>query len=181
MDKASVAEVVEEIASRLNLLLRADDGRKAFGPHVYRVSGARHFAYRGSELRINALLARRQSEIVLHYVQEAPLTMLTGLYLGKTGTAQGQILGSAASGSNECARGNVVDDEVTNMLREVHRQDFQFTMVQVLCAEMAARVAETATAELERLVLMQAAKTQEFAKAQVPHRGREQTWLWCTA
>ena len=115
MDKASVAEVVEEIASRLNLPLMADDGRKAFGAHVYRVSGARHLAYRGLELRINALLARRQCEIVFHYVQEVPLTMLTGRYLGKSGTTQGQILGRAASGSNECVRGEVVDDEVTNM------------------------------------------------------------------
>ena len=94
--------------------------------------------------------------------------MLIGLYLGKTGITQGQILGKAASGSNECVRGEVVDDEVTNMLREEHRQDFQFTMVQVQCAEMAARAAETATAELERLVQTQAARIQELAKAQVP-------------
>jgi len=105
---------------------------------------------------------------LLHYVQDAPLTMLTGLYLGKTGTAQGQILGSAASGCNECVRGEVVDDEVTNTLREVHRQDFQVTMVQIQCAEMAARAAETATAELERLVQTQADRIQELAKAQVP-------------
>jgi len=120
-------------------------------------------------------------EILLHSVQEAPLTMLTGLYLGKTGTTQGQSLGSVASGSNECVCGKAVDDEVTNMLHEEHRQDFQFSTVQVQCAGMAACAAVTATAELERLVQTQAAKIQEFAKAQAPHRGREQTWLWCTA
>jgi len=109
MDKASVVEVVEEIAGRLNLPLTADDGRKAFGAHAYRVSGARHFAYRGLELRIIALLARWQSDIMLHYVQEAPLTTLTGLYLGKTDAAQGLTPGSAASGSEECVRGVVMD------------------------------------------------------------------------
>jgi len=143
MDKASVAKVVGEITSRLNLPFMADDGGKAFGAQAYRVSGARHFAYHDSELRFNTLLARRQCEIVLHYVQETPFTMLTGLYLGKTGTTQGQTLGSAASGSNECVRGEVVDDEVTNMLRVVHRQESQSTMVQAQCAEMAARAAES--------------------------------------
>jgi len=94
--------------------------------------------------------------------------MLIGLYLGKTGITQGQILGKAASGSNECVRGEVVDNEATNTLREVHRQDFQFTMVQPQCAEMAARAAETVTAVLERLVQTQAARMQVLAKAQVP-------------
>ena len=71
---------VEAVAHRLHLPLKATDGRNAFGGHVFRVSGARHLAAVGIDPRVIMIHARWQSNVVLRYVQEAPLVGLTDAY-----------------------------------------------------------------------------------------------------
>ena len=80
VDKATVVTSVEAVASRLSLPLKATDGRNAFGGHVFRVSGARHLAAVGMDPRVIMVHARWQSNVVLRYVQEAPLVGLTDTY-----------------------------------------------------------------------------------------------------
>ena len=79
--KKKIVALVIDAAGKLNLVLISEDGRDAFGGHVFRVTGARHLARIGIALRIIGLLARHQSNIILTYVQEAPLEVLTETYL----------------------------------------------------------------------------------------------------
>ena len=79
--KKNIVALVIDAAGKLKLILISEDGRDAFGGHVFRVTGARHPARIGIELRIIGLLARHQSNIILTYAQEAPLEVLTETYL----------------------------------------------------------------------------------------------------
>ena len=75
--KVAVVEAVGQLATTLGLPLIGPDGRRAFGGHVCRVSGAIHLADVGVEIRTIVLLARRESEVVMCYVRDAPLGNLT--------------------------------------------------------------------------------------------------------
>ena len=52
--KAAVVEAVEQLATALGLPLIGPDGRRSFGGHVCRVSGAVHLADVGVEIRATA-------------------------------------------------------------------------------------------------------------------------------
>ena len=80
VDKTAVVESVEYVAAKLGLSLRSADGRHAFGGHVFRISGSRHLAAVGIDIKTIMLLARWQSDVVLRYVQDAPLSCLTAAY-----------------------------------------------------------------------------------------------------
>jgi len=67
--KEWVVVCLEALAVRLGSFLFAPDGKRAFGGHTFRVSGARHLAYRGLETRIITLLARWESEVILRYIE----------------------------------------------------------------------------------------------------------------
>jgi len=67
--KERVVVCLEALAVLLGLLLFAPNGKRAFGGHTFRVSGARHFAYRGLEMRIIMLLAKWESEGILRYIK----------------------------------------------------------------------------------------------------------------
>ena len=69
-----------ETAKGLELATIAEDGRDVFGGHAFRVTGAKHLARLGLEPRIIALLARHQSDVIMTYVQQAPLEVLTEAY-----------------------------------------------------------------------------------------------------
>jgi len=66
--KEWVVVCLEALAVRLGFCLFAPDGKRAFGGHTFRVSGARHLAYRGLETMIIMLLARWESEVILRYI-----------------------------------------------------------------------------------------------------------------
>jgi len=53
--------------------------------HVCRISGARHLARINEDIWLIQLIARWQSYVVLRYIQEAPLHMVTDRYKGKKG------------------------------------------------------------------------------------------------
>jgi len=80
VDEFDVVEMVELLAGRLHLPLVGQDGRKAYGGHVFRVSGARHLAKKGIAIPVIELLARWPSDIVMRYLAEAPLLILTDAY-----------------------------------------------------------------------------------------------------
>ena len=81
--KAGVVEAVELVAQSLGIALLAVDGRAAFGGHVCRISGSRYLAYNGLEVRIIMILARWDTNVILHYLKEAPLKCLTDTFLGR--------------------------------------------------------------------------------------------------
>ena len=72
VDKFDVVEMVELLAGKLHLPLVGQDGRKAYGGHVFRVSGI--------AVPVIVLLARWPSDIVMRYLAEAPLLILTDAY-----------------------------------------------------------------------------------------------------
>jgi len=80
VDKFDVIEMVEFLARKLHLPLVGQDGRNTYGGHVFRVSGARHLAKKGIAIPVIKLLARWQSDIVMRYLAEAPLLILTEAY-----------------------------------------------------------------------------------------------------
>jgi len=90
--KEWVVVCLEALAALLGFFLVAPDGKRAFGGHTLRVSGARHLAYRGLETRIIMLLARWESEVILRYIKDTPLTRLADLYIAD---------GSASSSSTQ--------------------------------------------------------------------------------
>ena len=81
--KHHVVEVVEAVATMAGRLIKTPDGRRAYGGHVFRVSGARMLARRGLPEDMIMLLARWESEIIRHYCKEAPLHGLTATYMGQ--------------------------------------------------------------------------------------------------
>ena len=81
---AAVVEAVEQLATALGLPLIGPDGRRAFGGHVCRVSGAIHLADVGVEIRAMMLLARWEGEVVMRYARDSPLRNLIGKYLQRT-------------------------------------------------------------------------------------------------
>jgi len=74
--KVMVLEDIEFIAVGLGLYIISPDGRRAFGGHALRISGSRFLSRKGLETRVIMLLALWESEIILHYIKEAPLAKL---------------------------------------------------------------------------------------------------------
>jgi hypothetical protein len=76
--KDKVVLTIESLAIKCNLSLVDSLGRKAFGGHSCRVTGARWLASLGVELVKIALMGRWASDSVLRYVGDSPLKTLTG-------------------------------------------------------------------------------------------------------
>ena len=81
--KDRIIELVEAAAEMLGLPLLAANGRRAFGGHVFRVSGSRHLARLGLDIRVIMLLARWATDIILGYVKDAPLARIAEDYKKK--------------------------------------------------------------------------------------------------
>ena len=75
--KARVVATFECLAYRCQCPLKDALGRRAFGGHSARVSGARYLSSIGVELLKISILARWQSEVILRYVGDSPLVSLT--------------------------------------------------------------------------------------------------------
>ena len=73
LTKALVVDVFEHLARKVGQKTEDDLGRRAYGGHSARVSGAKFYAALGVELWRLAVFARWQSDIVLHYVGDATL------------------------------------------------------------------------------------------------------------
>ena len=73
--KGSVVRTFECLAERCGKSLLDDLGRRAFGGHSARVTGAQFCA--GTELRRLAVFARRRSDTVPHYAQDSALPRFT--------------------------------------------------------------------------------------------------------
>jgi len=73
LTKALVVDVFEHLAGKVGQNIEDELGRRAFGGHSARVSGAKFYAALGVELRRLSVFARWQSYIVLHYVGDATL------------------------------------------------------------------------------------------------------------
>ena len=77
VQKQRVVETIELVAQSCGDALVDELGRRRFGGHTLRVSGARHLAGMGLELYKLALLARWASPIIMRYVAEAPMAGIT--------------------------------------------------------------------------------------------------------
>ena len=75
--KGAVVRTFECLAKGCGKSLLDDLGRRAFGGHSARVTGARFYAGLGIELRRLAVFARCRSDIILHYVQDSALSRFT--------------------------------------------------------------------------------------------------------
>ena len=78
--KEKVVKTIEHFANLLGENLLGPDGARIFSGHSMRVMGSQHLAGIGIPLAMLQLLARHQSDIILRYVQEAPLLNLTNEY-----------------------------------------------------------------------------------------------------
>ena len=77
-------KTIEVLATRLVEPLTDEQGRRRFGGHSLRATGARHLASMGIELFNIQLLARWQSDVILQYVMEAPMCLVTDDHKRKT-------------------------------------------------------------------------------------------------
>ena len=80
--KGAVVRTFEYLAGRSRKPMLDDLGRRDFGRHSVRVTGARFYAGLGIELGKLAVFARWRSDIVLHYVQDSALLKFTSECLG---------------------------------------------------------------------------------------------------
>ena len=86
ISKESVVLTVEAMAVKLGENLTNDDGSRRFTGHFFRVLGAQHMAAKGIQIAVIQLMARWQGDVVLRYVQESPLAIITQDY--KVGCAE---------------------------------------------------------------------------------------------
>ena len=80
MSKEGVITSLERFAVGAGLDIVGQGGRRRFGGHSFRVTGARRLAAMGIEVMVIMCLARWESHVVMRYVQEAPLATLTDRY-----------------------------------------------------------------------------------------------------
>ena len=78
--KNMIVTLVFRAAVQLGLRTTAEDGRDAWTGHVFRITGARHLARNGVDHALIMLLARWASAVILGYLKEAPLEILTDKY-----------------------------------------------------------------------------------------------------
>jgi hypothetical protein len=95
---------IEFLAEAAGDSLRDESGERRMGGHSHRISGSRFLARLGIPLHIIQGLARWGSDVVLHYIQDAPLCKLTVFYRDALSEqypalAQAPSSGSASSGS----------------------------------------------------------------------------------
>ena len=88
---------IAELARRLDACTTDSLGRNTVGEHTWRVSGSRHLASLDVPLPIIRLLARWGGDTIMRYVQDAPLSALTRLYLDRVAAADGATSGLAAA------------------------------------------------------------------------------------
>ena len=77
VSKASVVDTFEHFAVLIGAPLVDTLGRRSYGGHSLRVTGAQYLAKMGLELYKLALLARWHSAIIVRYVGDAPLESVT--------------------------------------------------------------------------------------------------------
>ena len=96
--KSGVLETIEGIAGKMGLPIVNDQGRKIYGVHSLRVSGAVHLTEIGIEIFLLRILFRWRSELVLRYAGEAPLGRLIEKYLeGSRSRTLEEVQGSIMS------------------------------------------------------------------------------------
>ena len=88
---ASVAVIADRIAAPTVDSL----GRTLLGEHVWRVGGSRHLASLDVPTPILMLLARWDTNVVLRYIADAPLSALTRIYLDRIRAASSDTLAAA--------------------------------------------------------------------------------------
>ena len=88
--RSSVVRSLECVASLLNLPLTNHVGQRRFGEHSLRVTGAQELARRGVPPLTIQCLARWESDIVMRYVAEAPLSTVSEAY--RYGSASNQLM-----------------------------------------------------------------------------------------
>jgi len=88
---------IAELARRLSACTTDSLGRNIVGEHTWRVSGSCHLASLDVPLPIIRLLARWGGDTIMRYVQDAPLSSLTRLYLDRVAAADGAVRGIAAA------------------------------------------------------------------------------------
>ena len=108
--KNAIVALVVQAAQQLGLRLVAEDGRDAWTGHVFRITGSRRLARNGVDQALIMLLARWASAVILAYLKEAPLEILTDKYRSNVGTALVQAASSASS-SSAAAEARTKDNE----------------------------------------------------------------------
>ena len=76
--KQSIVDSICQLAVDAGLPVSDALGRPLFGGHSMRISGARWLASFGVEIRKIQVLARWDSDVVLHYIKTAPMASITG-------------------------------------------------------------------------------------------------------
>ena len=84
--KDMVAKCIEFLGVTVGLCTVDSEGKKVFGGHTMRVSGARFLASIGIEITLIMLFARWISQVVLRYVEETPLVTFSQLVKSKLQT-----------------------------------------------------------------------------------------------
>ena len=94
---------IAELARLTNACTTDALGRYTVGEHTWRISGSRHLAALDVPLPIIRLLARWGGETIMHYVQDAPLSLLTQLYVDRAAAADGALRGLVSASSSSTA------------------------------------------------------------------------------
>ena len=78
--KESVVATFEQATLRIGKPIRTEDNVRILGGHSLRVTGAQYLASLGFSVALIQLIARHESDIILRYVQDAPLLTITQEY-----------------------------------------------------------------------------------------------------
>jgi len=162
LEKEDVIVMVETLAKEMGLPLVGPDGRKCYGGHVWRISGSRYMGARGIDIRIIKLLARWQSEIVMRYLQEAPLKVITDTFL----KAEASIVQSAPkpeqtlkrkAASDEMEASDTEEDDTpldsVCAVTKFAEEQMQIMLEQVNMAEAEAQELRKITSDLEQKIV----------------------------
>ena len=107
---------IAELARLVNASTTDALGRYTVGEHTWRISGSRHLAALDVPLPIIKLLARWGGDTIMRYVQDAPLSSLTRLYINRVEAADGALRGivsASSSSSSTAVRPLLTQAEVT--------------------------------------------------------------------
>jgi len=87
--KKEAVTAIENTMRRLGAAVEDSVGRRLYGGHSMRVSGARFWASRGLEVFKIQIFARWGSQIILRYVSDSPISNVTGdLLSGSSSTVE---------------------------------------------------------------------------------------------
>ena len=109
VDKKRVVEALVHVASKLGIDTHDRDGACLFGGHSLRVTGAQWLASMGVPLLTIQLLARWASDVILHYVAEAPLCKLTDTYRRVAGGVELGVVVDGIVNGCEAMRNRIAD------------------------------------------------------------------------